>query len=333
MVAETAAWTRHLSVSQRLLLLILLALIISLATAGLLKTAVEAGLPGPPWLGKLVRLRELPSGPEGPPFTYDIGRVSRRYLLLVTLAVGFTARRWAPWSSLVRRGFVGCRRPARDLCFGLGVAAVLVTVYVGMFLASGKVAWSPDPVGYVTRKVVEYLAAGGLIALVEELTFRAVLFRAMLRDWGACRALVASSALYAVLHCISGSLVTGPGWRPAIGLDLLRVYFTDARGSLLPDLRLMTGLFLLGLLLAYLYLRTGSLWASIGVHGGIIFAIKIMKKFLDRTDGFPVWLLGDYQFVVSGVACWPVLAGALLAVIWLAPRGALYRRLQRRVAC
>jgi uncharacterized protein len=320
------SWAQPFSVSQRLLTIILLSLLLSLATAGLFKAAVEAALPGPHWLQELVRYQAAPAGAGGPPYTWDLGRASRRYLLLVTLVVGLSLRRSIPWSALVRRGFAHARRPLADLRFGLGVAAAVVALYVALFAASGYAAWSPDPAGYVARKVVEYLALGALVGLVEELTFRALLFRAMLRDWGPCRALLGSSAVYAVLHCISGSYLSAPGWQPAVGLDLLQVYFTDANGSLLPDLRLVVGLFLLGLLLSYLYLRTGALWASVGLHGGMIFAIKIMKKFLNRAEGFPAWLLGDYQFVVSGVACWPVLIGFLGALVWLAPRGALYRR-------
>jgi membrane protease YdiL (CAAX protease family) len=190
----------------------------------------------------------------------------------------------------------------------------------------GQAVWSPDPPGYMLEKTVEYLLLAVMVALAEETFFRGVVFRAMLTDWGPCRALVVSSTVYAVLHCISGSYWATPGLQLGVGLDLLKAYFTDGAGSLLPDLRLVVGLFLLGVLLAYLYLRTGSLWASIGFHSGLVLTSKLMKKMVNRAEGFPSWLLGDYQFLVSGAACWAILVAVIMAVVAFAPRGALYRR-------
>ena len=114
------------------------------------------------------------------------------------------------------------------------------------------------------------------------------------------------------------------GWR--LGLS----YLAASSGSFMPDIRLMVGLFLLGVVLAVLYMRTGSLWASIGLHSGIVFSVKVFKKLADRIEDFPEWLLGDPLFVVSGVACWLLLAAALAAAAKLAPPGPLYRRLERR---
>ena len=80
--------------SGRILFLIALALLLSLATAGLFKATVEAVLPGPEWYQKLVRYEENggASGDLDPeqgsgPGTYDLGRASRRYLLLVAVVL------------------------------------------------------------------------------------------------------------------------------------------------------------------------------------------------------------------------------------------------------
>ena len=321
--------------SFRLILLIALSLLISLFTVGLFKVTLEAALPGTPWLQKLVRYEETGTAAAGgsapsrtPEYEYDLGRASRRYLLLVTIVVFVTGRRWIPWRALTRRGW---RTPERRrlVLFGFSVSAALVLLYGVLLMASGHAAWQVAPAAYLLRKIPEFAVTGVLVALLEELFFRGVMFRAMLRDWGTTWAFTVSSAIYGVLHCISGGYRVVPGWDPAIGLHLVRVFFTDAGGSVWPDIRLTLGLFLLGWLLAYLYLRTGSLWASMGLHAGIVFFSKTMKKLIGRGDGFPEWLLGDSLFIVSGVLCWLLLLAALWAVARLAPRGPLYRRLGR----
>ncbi len=324
----------RLSLSQRLLLMVALSLLASLATVGLAKALLDACLPGPAWLQKAVRYRVAAPEPAGGAASagpvYDLGRFSRRYLLVVTLAVGLALRRWVPWRDLLRRGFRWSRRSAGEVLAGLSAALAMLGLYVLVVQLSGFALWTPDPPGYVLAKAVDYAAVAVAVALAEEAFFRGLLFRALVRDWGPCRAVVTAGAVYGVLHCISGVLQVSPGWDPAVGLDLLRAYFTDASGSVLPDLRLAVGLFLLGCLLSYLYLRTGSLWLAVGLHGGVVFASKLLKKYLSQPEGFPHWLLGDRQFVLSGVACWLLLAAAIFAATRLAPRGPLYRRLARR---
>lgn len=320
-------------VSRRIILLIVLALGLSLGTAGLFKHALEAALPGSELLQRLVRLewqaaQDTNAGDaEAPDYTYDLGRASRRYLLLVAILLFSFGR--LPWSKAHRRGFRHEPQRAAKLRYGLLLSLGLVAAYAVLQFVFGNVVWADPAAGYLARKIMEFAGAAALIAFVEELFFRGLVFRFMLRDWGVWPALFASSALFAVLHCISGSFRVAPGWSPGIGLRLFAVYYTDGQGSVIPDLRLIVGLFLLGWLLAYLYLRTGSLWAPVGLHAGIVFFSKLMKKLLERGEDFPEWLLGDPLFIVSGVLCWVLLAIALVVVTQTAPRGRLYRRLQR----
>jgi membrane protease YdiL (CAAX protease family) len=321
----------------RLLILIGLALALSVASAGLFKAALEAALPGPPWLQKLLRYEA--AGPEdtagqqpgdGTAGSYDLGRASRRYLLLVAVVVFAAARRCLPWAAARRRAFRKVADRWRLVCWGLAMAGGMVLAYLVLIVATGFARWQVPGVGSLSSRVVEYAALAVAVALIEELFFRGLMFRAMLRDWGVAAALTGSSLVYAVVHCISGGMRSGFGWEPWVGARLLAVYFTDGGGSLWPDLRLVVGLFLLGWLLAYLYLRTGSVWVSVGLHGGIVFLSKLMKKVLERADDFPEWLLGDSLFIVSGVACWALVLAAMAVAVRLAPDGPLYRRLRRQ---
>ncbi len=295
--------------STRLILLIALALFISLSTAGVFKIALEAVLPASPLLQKLVRFEAVGEGYE-----YDFGRASRRYLLVVTLVVFVVMRRLIPWSEYSKLGFAADPRPFANARYGGLVGLVLVIAYAAALLLSGQALGTLPGFGYLLRKTLEYAAAAVLIAMIEELFFRGLLFRSLVRERGVATAIVAGSLIFAVLHCISGSLRVAPGWAPGIGLDLLSMYFTDSTGSVLPDLRLVAGLFLLGWLLAYLYLRTDSLWAPVGLHAGIVFFSKLMKKLLQRSEDIPEWLFGDSIFIVSGMVCWLLLLLALAFV-------------------
>jgi membrane protease YdiL (CAAX protease family) len=320
------------SVSVRLLAMVVLSLALSMASVPLLKASLEVAIPGSPWLQKLVRYEEEEHRVEGHAgdarYTYDLGRVSRRYLALVALVIFVSLRRWVPWSALARKGF---RRSdiGPQLGFGIAAGVVMVGVYSVILVASGTVSWAGPTAGYLARRSVDFAIGAVLIALLEEYFFRGVFFRSMVRDWGVRAAIVGSGTVFAALHCISGGLRVAPGWDPMIGATLFKMYFTSD-GSPLPDLRLMVGLFLFAWLLAYLYLRTGALWVPVGLHGGMVFASKIMKKTLNRSPDFPEWLLGDSLFLVSGVACWVLLLITLAVMTRVAPRGPLYRRIQKR---
>jgi membrane protease YdiL (CAAX protease family) len=310
--------------------MVLLSLSLSLITMPMLKLAIEATLPGPIWLQELVRCEIDESGTDDAAtesYSYDLGRVSRRYLMLVALGVFVTLRRWVPWPALWRRGFRRWDR-GRQLGFGVAAGLVMIGVYATILILSGTVSWAGPTAAYLARRSIEFALGALFIALIEEYINRGVFFRTMVRDWGVPAAIVGSGSVFAVLHAISGGLRVVPGWDPAIGLTLFKMYFTS-QGSPWPDLRLMIGLFLLGWLLAYLYLRSGALWVPVGIHGAIVFASKIMKKTLNRDPGFPEWLLGDSLFLVSGVACWVLLLITLALMTRVAPKGPLYRRLAR----
>jgi membrane protease YdiL (CAAX protease family) len=310
--------------------MVVLSLALSLITMPLLKLTVETALPGPPWLQELVRCQVDESARDAGEivaYSYDLGRISRRYLMLVALCVFVGFRRWVPWSDLWRRGFRR-RQRGQHLGFGIVAGSVMVGVYAGILIASGTVSWAGPTALYIARRSIEFALAALFIALVEEYINRGVFFRSMVRDWGVPAAIVGSGTVFAVLHAISGGLRVTPGWDPRIGLTLFEMYFSS-QGSPWPDIRLMIGLFLFGWLLAYLYLRSGALWVPVGLHGAMVFASKIMKKTLDREPDFPEWLLGDSLFLVSGVACWVLLFITLAIMTRVAPKGPLYRRLER----
>ena len=64
--------------------------------------------------------------------------------------------------------------------------------------------------------------------------------------------------------------------------------------GVIPMLGLLTGLFLLGLVLALLRrLDHGSLWGCIGLHGGLVSAWFVLEKgVFEFLPDAPAWLIG-----------------------------------------
>ena len=290
------------STSTRLVLLIVLCLGLTVLTTSLLKIGLEASIGHWEWFDDQLRVRhDAMAEAAGAEYSYDLGRASRRYMLLVSLVVFWSLRRWVAWRALARRGLRPPKGPG--LRFGIILGGTLTVVYAALQLAGGLLTWSLPTAVELASDMVEYAVGATFIALLEETFFRGIVFRAMLRDWGLWMAVTASSALFAVLHCISGGYRVTPGIDLTVGFRIFAEYFIED-GSLVPDLRLMVGLFLLGAVHIALYLRTGSLWAPIGTHGALVFFSKLTKILFHRAQPFPEWLFGDPIFIVSGVACW-----------------------------
>ena len=148
--------------------------------------------------------------------------------------------------------------PGRAVRMGLGwgvvawIGAGLASAAVVTLLESLGIDVSPQAVEQALWRVepwVAVVAAVVLAPVAEELFFRGVVFNAFLRERGPRLAYLGSAALFAVIH---QSIV-----------------------ALLP-------IFLLGLALAWVYDRTGSLLAPIVMHAvvnGISVAIVLLVRF------------------------------------------------------
>jgi membrane protease YdiL (CAAX protease family) len=95
-------------------------------------------------------------------------------------------------------------------------------------------SFAQDPVVFAVLATIAVVIA----PIVEEAFFRGFAFKALRPRWGGWPAAIISSLLFGVAHLSTSSI-----------------------GLLIPTA-------FLGLLLVYLYVRTGSLWGSVAVHSG-----------------------------------------------------------------
>ena len=175
--------------------------------------------------------------------------------LLVMLTLGLAAssilllaqRRWSHLWSLAQPPGFGFVRPSRLLYIALaivvGVAAPLLGAQLTQLFANGQtVSQDIQQLGANTPlawRIPLVLIVVSLGPMVEELLFRGVLLSTLLQRWGAGWAVAISSLMFALVH------LPGLQWQ----------WFG------LPDL------LLLALLLAWLRLRSRSIWPGVLAHG------------------------------------------------------------------
>ena len=167
-------------------------------------------------------------------------------------------------------------------------------------------AWTPIILGGI--------ASGLAVALIEETFFRGVLYSAVRRTSGVLAAVVAPSALYAALHFLGGKLRVPANevtWSHGF-IVLSRLFERYTQPLAFVDS--FFALFMLGILLALVRLRTGAIAACIGLHAAGVCVIAVLRKttIVDATAEHVEWV-GTYD----GVIGWA-------ALIWFAVIVAVY---------
>ncbi|MBN9245105.1 MAG: CPBP family intramembrane metalloprotease [Mesorhizobium sp.] len=199
------------------------------------------------------------------------------------------------------------RRMLRGFLTTFLLATATMIVIYAVLIMLGKVQWSHEAWENLTPKIWWRTAVALLVVVIlattEETIFRGFILRYL--RWKATpavtlSALLVSSAIFSLSHLIAllGS-VNQPDYLP-----------------------LLFGLFLFGFLMGTVYLATGSLSCSIGLHAGLLG----FKVFLRRTDLLiqpENWLTGGAD-LRTGPAMWVLLLLAALAFFafreWLWPR-------------
>jgi membrane protease YdiL (CAAX protease family) len=218
---------------------------------------------------------------------------------------------------------IGLRRRTWAAELWRGLRAGLLGIGVGLTLAWLLGGLVPDlryPPLKTVRKALLGLGGAALIGLGEEVLFRGVLLRRLGRDFGVAAGVAITTAIYACVHLIRTRSVPGPVTAWSGFAQTAQLFGPLADPSALPT---VAGLALLGLLLAAVRLRTGSLWAAIGIHAAFVAAFRVGRLFFDirRT---PEWLMGPgWPPLVGGLAGW--VAVLATAAVLLAGRRSLRR--------
>jgi membrane protease YdiL (CAAX protease family) len=164
------------------------------------------------------------------------------------------------------------------------------------------------PWGDLARIAVSAFTVG----VLEEWLFRGAMLGIFRRAMGQWSALACVSAIYSILHFVKPPRVEIPDaqidW--LTGFRVLPSCFEKFAEPALLGAGFTT-LFLLGWILGWATIRTRSLWLSIGLHAGLVFAkfgfSKLTKRKLDDTMPW----IGEDMIVGLGALTVVGLAGAL----------------------
>ncbi|WP_342117252.1 CPBP family intramembrane glutamic endopeptidase [Pseudoduganella sp. OTU4001] len=220
-------------------------------------------------------------------------RLGWPYLLAAALCLGgynFYVRRFEQRAA--QEAALAGRIP--DLLRGLGIGAALSMAVTGVLMAAGALAVSGSA---SFALVLKPLPEQAMVAIMEELLFRAVLFRVTEERWGTRTALVANVLLFALAHL------------PNEHVTALAVLNTGIAG--------------LGFCAAWMLTR--SLWLPVGMHFawnylfdgviGVPVSGHAARGWLQVQMSGPEWLSGGAYGVEASLATlllWAVAAAWML---------------------
>lgn len=259
-------------------------------------------------------------------FSFTFSRVWNRVFQVVLIAgLALAWRRL----DLGRPGDLGLVSTAAVRRLGAGFAVGLAGMLVGLFLCwmgGGLVLQLrfPDPAKTV-RKALSGLGAAALVGGGEEILFRGVLLRRLMADCGGRLGVVLVTVLYGVVHALR------PGRQETVeagaGFERLAALFLPLGDpAVMPS---VLGLAAFGLVLAYVRLRSGSLWYAVGMHAAVVAVFRIGRLFVHLRPR-PRWLVGPgWPPLMGGVAGGVAVLTMFVLAWWLLRQHGAGREPQR----
>lgn len=237
---------------------------------------------------------------------FPFPRIFDRTVMATLLIAMLFAARDLDLIALLKRGFV---HPAGSSVipairgFVVAICAIVILFALALAVGGGAVGDRGAAIGLIPK----YFLAAIVIAFIEEAFFRAFVLGGMAGDYGDRIALVASAAIYALAHLVrSPARFYVTSYEPAAGLITLAHSIDQFT---VPALAIPTliGLFLLGLVLGEAYLLTGSVYFSIGLHGGFVMGAKLWPKIIANRATIPWWIGGTGAIpLIGGAAAWAI---------------------------
>jgi len=246
---------------------------------------------------------------------YDFGKVMRRILMVVALIVFLVFRKSLRFGALVSSGLKIRPGFLRQFLFGFLLAGLPLLIYYGLGLLTG--AWiihiDYDSAGVTILYIIKYALIGCLIGVIEEILFRGFVLQSFLESMSLPVAVCACSLIYSMLHFFKADVFVSTGFQPFVGFVTIAQFFKPIFFEFFNNLPAIIGLFLVGVVLSYAFIKTKSLYLSIGLHTGMVFMMKADGMFLVRVREKLGWLFGDSK-LVTGVLVWFLLIFILFVI-------------------
>ena len=188
---------------------------------------------------------------------------------------------------------------ATSLLFLLGLGLVLS----GAFELKAAIPWN---------RLIRVLLSATAVALIEEALFRGALLGLVRQSLATAPAVVVVSLIFAVVHFLkpAANKISVVTWHS--GFDLLPQLFRQFSEPALV-LGGAVSLFVLGLLLAAVTVKTSSLWLGIGLHAGFVFGKMSFNKLTHRIADLSPWFAQDLTVGIGSV----LIMLSVWLVVWL----------------
>ncbi|MYM23303.1 CPBP family intramembrane metalloprotease [Duganella sp. FT135W] len=218
------------------------------------------------------------------------------WTFLLAAAMSLLSYRWFVRRTEQRHTLAELALPgaAREAGAGIALGAILGLIVAGLLALAGAFSITSSNDWTIVLKT---LPEQVMVAIFEELIFRAVLFRITEQRWGTRAALVSSFILFALAHM------------PNEGISVLAVVITGVAG----------------VTLSAAYLLTRRLWLPIGLHFGWnylfdgVFAVPVSghaaRGWLQVSMPGPDWLSGGHYGVEASAATLIVWATTTLILL------------------
>src|SRR5215813_14013869 len=245
-------------------------------------------------------------------------RIFNRFFMISGVILFFAYRPLLKIESASQLGLTPRTEAMRDIVIGLCLALGSMLV-LGIIMSLNGV-YKPFLRLSLSESVAEYVQAlltGFTVGFLEEIFFRGIIFRGLLEEWKPLPAFLAANLFYSALHFVKpGEHYFLSGIDPWAGVRHLFSTFAPflEPAEIAPGL---IGLLLIGIVLSYAFVRSGTLYLSIGLHAGWVIAIKTVRVFGDYRAEDLGWLFGSSDpKIVSGVVTWVGIILVGVAVHW-----------------
>jgi membrane protease YdiL (CAAX protease family) len=240
-------------------------------------------------------------------FELEFDRVASRCVLIVAIIFFIALYKKLGFSSWQEIGYhSGKKQFFSDVAKGIGFGILIMSpVIAGLLITKNRTIdmdWEVS-LPNVLNLVITALIAGLIIAFLEETLFRGAMLGAIKKHSSTIFAIVITSLIYALVHFIQPDIELDSNtlsW--ASGFVLLKNAFPSiADVPLIIDS--LIALFLAGVLLSVVRLRTHRIALCIGIHAGWVITIKIFKRVTDtNVHSDYAFLTGSYDKVIGYLA-------------------------------
>ncbi len=230
------------------------------------------------------------------PFKFE--RIFNRLIMIFTIALAV----WAVWSrqlsfpteSLRWKGFGWAGFIS---AFAAGFLTLISISFLKMGFGIVSLEFSLNSPEAWAQRIGMSLLSALVIGIIEEVFFRGFIFSMLQKKmaWPMLPCILVTNVFYSLIHFTGGKkMFIGPDPDFKDSMKLLAAPFQNLMDwqMVLPG---AFGLFIFGVILTLLFMRTGSLYPCIGLHAGCVFFLKMDGVLIRHEDRAPLWVFGGGQ--------------------------------------